>query len=96
VLDSQNHADIFYQLWVALEFVEFLSTRPLLGAPQVQIDRLAFPFTWQDRVFQFVYDRQPADLLTWEGAPGVRPDYFISRADAVDVSYNDHLIWYER
>lgn len=95
VLDSQDRAGLLYQLWVALELVEFLSGRQLIGEPQVQVDRLVFPFTWQGRGFQFTYDRQPTDCLAWAGVPGVRPDYFITRADAVDVSYKDRLIWRE-
>src|SRR5919199_2006087 len=58
-LDKQESLGLLYQLWIALELVEFLDSRRLLQEPQIKADRLAFDFAWDGRTFRFVYDHSP-------------------------------------
>ncbi len=94
-LDKQEALGLLYQLWIALELAEFLDSRGLLEDPRIKAGRLAFDFTWAGRTFHFVYDRSPAEHLVWAGAPGERPDYFITRSDPVLVTYKGQRIWRE-
>lgn len=97
VLDDEAQLSLLYQLWIALELVGFLAEHNALDEPHIQTDQLRITFTWQGRQFRLVYDRQPKAHLAWEGAPGERPDYFITRADPLIVKdkQTNQTIWHE-
>ncbi len=97
VLDDEAKLSVLYQLWIALELVGFLAENNELIEPNIQTDQLRILFTWQQRQFRLVYDRQPKGHLAWEGAPGERPDYFITRADPLVIKdkQTNQTIWHE-
>lgn len=95
VLDDEAKLSVLYQLWIALELVGFLAENNELVDSHIQTDQLRITFTWQGRQFLLVYDRQPTPHLAWEGAPGERPDYFITRADPLVLTDGDKIIWHE-
>lgn len=97
VLDDEAQLSLLYQLWIALELVGFLAEHHALDAPHIQTDQLRITFTWQGRQFRLVYDRQPTAHLAWEGAPGERPDYFITRANPLVITdtQTNQTIWHE-
>jgi hypothetical protein len=95
VLDSSEHADLLYRLWLALELVEFLAAQHLLGSAAVKTDRLSFNFRWQGRAFRFDYQRAATNATPWQGAAGSRPLCCIRRADALQVEHDGRLIWRE-
>jgi hypothetical protein len=95
VLDSSEHADLLYRLWLALELVEFLAGQHLLSRAAVETDRLSFDFCWQGRVFRFDYQRAAASNMSWQGAADYRPLCCIRRADALQIEHDGRLIWRE-
>ncbi len=95
VLQTEEEAGLLYQLWIALEIVNLLAERDLLSNPQISTDQLRFGFRWAGRDFVLVYDRSPTPHLAWTGAPGVRPDYFITRAAPQEVRVGDQIYWRE-
>ncbi len=95
VLDSEAHLSLLYQLWIALELVDVLDEHNALDEPTIATDRLCIVFHWQGRPFRLVYDRQPTPHLVWEGAPGERPDYFITRAEPLSVLHEGQTLWHE-
>ncbi len=97
VLDDEAKLSVLYQLWIALELVGFLAENNELVDPHIQTDQLRITFTWQGRQFLLVYDRQPTPHLAWEGAPGERPDYFITRVDPLVIkdTQTNQTIWHE-
>jgi hypothetical protein len=95
VLQNDMQLSLLYQLWIALELVEFLAEQHVLHTPTIRTDHLSFSYSWQGREFRLVYDRQPAEHLAWDNAPGERPDYFIHRAEPLVVAYQGKIIWRE-
>ncbi|NJN66103.1 MAG: hypothetical protein HC884_05000 [Chloroflexaceae bacterium] len=95
VLEDQHRLDLLYQLWVTLELVEFLTDRRLIDYPYLRTDYLSFTFRWQGRSFCFVHDRQPSEAIGWEGVSGECSGALITRADGVEITYEDTLIWRE-
>lgn len=95
VLQAQEQAGLLYQLWIALELVNMLAERGQLSDPQIMTDNLRFQFEWQGRAFTLVYDRSPKQHLAWQGAPGERPDYFITRAEPQRVTDGTTVYWQE-
>ena len=90
-----------YELWLALEFANFLYEQRGTYAEDTEVKRdiLQFTFTWRERRFRFVYNRQSVESVGgdafWKNAPGVRPDYKIERVEACEVRDGDTLIWRE-
>jgi hypothetical protein len=72
-----------------------LVERGQLSDPQIATDNLRFQFEWRRRSFALVYDRSPRQHLAWTGAPGERPDYFITRAHPHIVSDETKTYWQE-
>jgi len=95
VLQAQEQAGLLYQLWIALELVNMLVELGQLSDPQIATDNLRFQFQWCQRTFELVYDRSPKQHLAWTGAPGERPDYFITRANAHKVKDGTRIYWQE-
>lgn len=95
VLQTQEQAGLLYQLWIALELVNMLAERGQLSEPQIATDNLRFQFQWQGRAFALVYDRSSKQHLAWKGAPGERPDYFITRANPQQVTDGITIYWQE-
>jgi hypothetical protein len=90
-----------YELWIALEFIHLLQEQRTLQPQDMTIatDLLQFTFTWQDRRFRFLYNRQLDTSTTyepnWEHGPSSRPDYTIERERPLEVRYHDSLVWRE-
>jgi hypothetical protein len=95
VLQTQEQAGLLYQLWIALELVNMLVELGQLSDPYIATDNLRFQFQWHQRSFELVYDRSPKQHLAWTGAPGERPDYFITRANAHKVTDGTKIYWQE-
>ena len=90
-----------YELWIMLEFLHLLHAEQCVQPPDLTIatDHLDCTFTWQDRRFRLVYNRQ-LDTATsfeagWEDAPASRPDYSIERAEPLEIRHQHRLIWRE-
>ncbi|GAC1631517.1 MAG: hypothetical protein NVS4B9_23770 [Ktedonobacteraceae bacterium] len=69
-----------YELWIALEYIHLFSQEGALEPQDMVIatDLLQCTFTWQQRRFRFIYNRQ-LDTSTsyesdWEHGPSTRPD----------------------
>jgi hypothetical protein len=95
VLDSSEHTNLLYRLWLALELVEFLACQHLLISAAVETDRLSFDFRWQGRVFCFDYQRAATNATPWQGTAGSSPLCSIRRADALQVAHDRQIIWRE-
>jgi hypothetical protein len=95
VLQAQEQAGLLYQLWIALELVNMLVELDQLSDPQIATDNLRFQFQWRQRSFVLVYDRSPKQHLAWTGAPGERPDYFITRANPHKIEDDTKIYWQE-
>lgn len=65
----------------------------------VATDLLQCTFTWQQRRFRFIYNRQLETSTTykpdWEHGPSTRPDYTIERETPLEVRHQQTLIWRE-
>ena len=90
-----------YELWIALELAHLLHEAHAINASDVNVasDALQFTFSWNDRRFRFIYNRQ-AELsasaaLGWQHAPASRPDYTIERENLLKVCHEGVLIWRE-
>jgi hypothetical protein len=103
---DDKHMDAWlYELWIALEFAHFLHQEHALhiDAAVVEVNRLQFTFTWQNRNLRFCYNRQREEsagrAAGWENAPPVRPDYTIERVDGDKLVIRDEktgrVIWSE-
>jgi hypothetical protein len=90
-----------YELWIMLEFLHLLHAEQCVQPSNLTIatDHLVCVFSWQDRSFRMVYNRQ-LDTVTsfeagWENAPASRPDYSIERAEPLIIRHEHRLIWRE-
>jgi hypothetical protein len=90
-----------YELWIALEIIHLLSEEGAIQSQDIKIatDLLQCTFTWQQRRFRFIYNRQ-LDTTTsyqpaWEHGPTSRPDYTIEREEPLTIQHNQQLIWRE-
>lgn len=90
-----------YELWIILEILHLLSLAGALQPDELQIatDKLQCLFSWQDRRFRLLYNRQ-LDTSTcyepdWEYGPPTRPDYTIERIEPLEIRYDNQLIWRE-
>src|SRR6266849_5319157 len=90
-----------YELWIVLEFIHLLQEHGAIQPQDMTIatDLLQFTFTWQDRRFGFLYNRQLDTSTTyepdWEHGPSSRPDYTIERERPLEVRHHDTLVWRE-
>lgn len=94
-LTSRTQLEVLYQLWLALELIDFLGDDNLLSNCTITTNNLTFDFNWQDRPFRLVYNRQSLLPLAWQNVPSNRPDYFITRADAYWIKDGETTIWHE-
>jgi hypothetical protein len=90
-----------YELWIALEYIHLFSQAGALLAQDMVIatDWLQCTFTWQQRRFRFIYNRQLDTSTTyesdWEHGPSTRPDYSIEREKPLEIRHEETLIWRE-
>ena len=90
-----------YELWIALECIHFLYQHEAVQTGDIVIatDLLQCTFTWQQRRFRLIYNRQLDTTtgyhLDWEHEPASRPDYTIEREKPLEVRHNEELIWRE-
>jgi hypothetical protein len=90
-----------YELWIALECIHLLYQHEAVQSPDVVIatDLLQCTFTWRQRRFRLIYNRQldttTGYQLDWEHGPASRPDYTIEREDPLKVCHKGQLIWQE-
>ena len=90
-----------YELWLVLEFLHLLAQDTAVQPQDMTIatDLLQCTFTWQQRRFRFIYNRQ-LDTATgyetgWQHQPARRPDYTIEREQPLRVPTEGPLIWRE-
>ncbi|GER90545.1 hypothetical protein KDW_47070 [Dictyobacter vulcani] len=90
-----------YELWVELELIHLLHEESSITPNDVTInsDRLQCTFTWQNRRFRLLYNRQ-LDTSTgyqadWQHGPASRPDYTIEREKPLEIRHQQQLIWRE-
>ncbi len=90
-----------YELWIVLEYLHFLEAEGAVQAQdmQVETDLLQGTFTWQQRRFRLLYNRQLDTSTTfepdWQHGPSSRPDYTIERAQPLEIRLQSELIWRE-
>ncbi|EFO80924.1 hypothetical protein OSCT_1216 [Oscillochloris trichoides DG-6] len=92
-----------YEIWIMLELLHLLDATGALagGAVQVRRDHLATAYTWNGQALLLTYNRQAEDAsgegAGWRNAPGVRPDYAVTRLPALpDLrDAEQRLIWRE-
>lgn len=88
-----------YQCWIFYEVAAFLQERDCLVT--WDRDRMELSYQWGTADDQATYvlrhDRTlPNDLKIWPGAPGVRPDFYVTRAERQEVCDDDGtVIWRE-
>lgn len=90
-----------YELWIVLEYIHLLHAEGAVQTQDMQVntDLLQGTFTWQQRRFRLVYNRQ-LDTSTsfepdWEHGPPSRPDYTIEREKPLEIRQRGELIWRE-
>lgn len=90
-----------YELWIALEYIHLFAQEHNLQPRDMKIasDLLQCTFTWQQRRFRFMYNRQ-LDTSTgyetdWQNGPPSRPDYTIEREMPLEIRHEERLIWRE-
>lgn len=92
-----------YELWIMLEILHLLDEAGALpgGGVKVSRDRLDTAYTWNDQPLRLTYNRQAEDAggdsAGWANGPGVRPDYAVTRQDALPdiMDPNGSVIWRE-
>lgn len=92
-----------YELWIMLEILHLLNEAGALSGRAVQIsrDRLEADFTWNGEPLHSTYNRQAEDTggasAAWLNGPGVRPDYVLTRQNAIPDLLDPHgnVIWRE-
>jgi hypothetical protein len=90
-----------YELWIVLEYLHLLHAKGAVQAQDIQIytDLLQGTFTWQQRRFRLMYNRQLDTSSTyepdWEYGPSSRPDYTIEREKPLEIRQRGELIWRE-
>ena len=90
-----------YELWIVLEYLHLLHAEGAVQTQDMKIDTdlLQGTFTWQQRRFRLIYNRQ-LDTSTsfeadWEHGPSSRPDYTIEREKSLEIRQRGELIWRE-
>jgi hypothetical protein len=90
-----------YELWIVLEYIHLLHAEGAVQTQDMQVntDLLQGTFTWQQRRFRLIYNRQ-LDTSTsfepdWEHGPPSRPDYTIEREKPLEIRQRGELIWRE-
>jgi len=90
-----------YELWITLELIHLLQEQDAIQTPDITIatDLLQCTFTWHERRFRLLYNRQ-LDTMTgfrsdWAHGPSSRPDYTIEREKPLEIRYQKQLIWRE-
>ena len=90
-----------YELWLVLEFLHLLAQNNAVQPQDMTIatDLLQCTFSWQQRRFRFIYNRQ-LDTTTgyetgWHHQPATRPDYTIEREQPLRMPVSGSLIWRE-
>lgn len=87
-----------YQLWLFYEIADLLQRAGRLL--DWQINDMILTFSWGAGPNQPRYRIQHDQAIPkhWLNAPGVRPDFYIQRADRLEVPQkpNDPLIWHEQ
>lgn len=90
-----------YELWVALELAHFLYEKGALQPidTNVDLDCFQFTFTWHNRKYRFLYNRNRyKDSTTngsWESEHTLPPSYIIERENPLKIYHEDMLIWLE-
>lgn len=90
-----------YELWIMLEMLHLLQQAEAIEPNDVRIasDNLQCLFSWRQRRFRLLYNRQ-LDTSTsyesdWEHGPRTRPDYTIERAEPLEIRHVGELLWRE-
>jgi hypothetical protein len=90
-----------YELWIVLEYIHLLHAEGTVQVQDMRIatDLLQCTFTWQQRRFRLMYNRQLDTSTTyepdWQHGPSSRPDYSIEREKPLEIRQRDELIWRE-
>jgi len=90
-----------YELWIVLDYLHLLHAEGAVQTQDMQVDTdlMQGTFTWQQRRFRLVYNRQLDTSSTyepdWEHGPSSRPDYTIEREKPLEIRQRDELIWRE-
>ncbi|MEI8308459.1 MAG: hypothetical protein WCF99_15480 [Chloroflexales bacterium] len=103
-LRSDEKADAWlYELWIMLEMLHVLDEEGAFprGAVRVAVDQLDTPYAWDGQHLHITYNRKAEDAsgesAGWTHGPGVRPDYAITRQNALPdiMDHQKQVIWRE-
>ncbi|MEI6179646.1 MAG: hypothetical protein WCP31_02735 [Chloroflexales bacterium] len=103
-LRTDEKADAWlYELWIMLEILHVLDEAGAFpkGAVRVSVDRLNTAYTWAGQHLHLTYNRKAEDAsgerAGWTHGPGVRPDYAITRQNALPdiLDRQQQVIWSE-
>jgi hypothetical protein len=90
-----------YEIWIALEYIHLFQQKGSIQSHDMQVatDLLQCTFTWNERRFRFLYNRQlntsTSFQSAWSNAPLTRPDYVVEREQPLEITHQGTLIWRE-